>query len=67
MKRVYVLELPDGRALTFDSFDAVKARWASDFVNCTDAVIDAYPPEGMAWAMVSYRFDPEVNDWVQSN
>ncbi len=65
MKRLYVLELSDGRTLPFESFDAAKARWESDFLNFTDAKIDAYPPEGQAWAMVSYRFDPEVKDWVQ--
>lgn len=62
MRRLYVLELSDGRKLPFESFDAAKARWKRDFSNFTDVVIDAYPPEGQASAMVSYRFDREVKD-----
>ena len=67
MKRVFILELPDGRDFRFESFDAAKTRWAKDFANFTDAEIDAYPPIAEAEAMVSYRFDPEMNDWVQSS
>lgn len=67
LKRLHILELPDGRKFDFWELEAAQSFWAREFSELTDAVIDVYPPEGLAWGMVSFRFDPELQDWVQSN
>lgn len=67
MSCIAVIELGEGRKFLCHSLDLAKQAWAESFSENLKALIDVYPPAGKVGIVATYRYDPDVADWVRAS
>ena len=70
MKPLCFLQLSDVHSIRCSDIADAKAQWRwmhSDNLKAAIVVVDLCPPSGALGVNVTYRFSPEIGDWVETH